>query len=97
MYSRRYPESATCSLAQISFSSVWRVTSEPGLRAKNSSIRHSVGVRCTRAPARVTALAARSTSTSPNRTTDSPLDGTERRACTRSRASSSSIWNGLVT
>jgi len=42
-------------------------------------------------------LAARSTATSPKATTGSPPAAAVRRDSARSRASSSSIWNGLVT
>jgi len=67
------------------------------LRARTSSSCHSVGVSRTSAPSLVTRLAARSTVKSGVAMTGSSGAGEARRTAARSRASSSSMPNGLVT
>ncbi|BAS15415.1 hypothetical protein AHiyo8_37180 [Arthrobacter sp. Hiyo8] len=68
-----------------------------GLRTKRSKILHSVGVRRTSSPSRVTRLMARSAVNDSVTSTGASSPGSEvRRRIARRRASSSSSPNGLV-
>jgi hypothetical protein len=74
------------------------VSSFPGFVTKASSSEYSVGVRRSASPALRTRERSRSTSSSPNRSTgDAGAGGVTRRRVARTRASSSSIANGLFT
>ncbi|SHU61507.1 Uncharacterised protein [Mycobacteroides abscessus subsp. abscessus] len=67
------------------------------MRTSTASIDHSVGVRCTSLPSRITLCEERSTLKVSVWTTGSALSGVPRRTAARSRAKNSSMPKGLVT
>ncbi len=87
---------ALMSKPQIASNSASRVNTRVALRTRTSSRENSVRVRCSGRPPRHASNLSGSTRTSANeRICDSSSPGARRRSRARTRASNSSVANGL--